>query len=102
MPRGCHSTGRFFGQKPLSPNLPGPVRVMLPQIIAIGKNESEILLLIELAKSANTRNLIGSEITGRLSVLEELERAKKRAVKDPSLLKRIDWAMDRFQKQMRI
>lgn len=80
------------------PNLPGPVRVMLPQILTIGKNDSEILLLIELAKSAHTRNLIGTEITGRNSVLDELEKVKKRAAFDPALLKRINWAMDRWRK----
>ena len=45
---------------------------------------------------------MGTNITGRLSVLEELERAKKRAVNDPSLHRRIDWAIDRFQKRKRI
>ena len=76
------------------PNLPGPVRVMLPEILAIGKNEMEILLLIELAKSASTRNLIGTEITGRTSVLDELQRARKKAEKNPKLLKRIDWTIE--------
>jgi len=80
------------------PNLPGPVRVMLPQILTIGKDESELRLLIELAKSAHTRNLIGSEIRGRTSVLEELENVRKRVLGNPALLKRIDWALNRWQK----
>jgi hypothetical protein len=44
--------------------------------------------------------LIGT--TERIPVFEELEKAKKRAVNDLSLLKRIDWAIDSFQKQRRI
>lgn len=79
------------------PNLPGPVRVMLPQIQAIAKDESEIQLLIELAKSASTRNLIGSEIVGRKSVQEELEYVKRKAKGNPALLKRIDWALKRWR-----
>jgi len=80
------------------PSLPGPVGVMLPQILVIGKNESEIRLLIELAKSAHTRNLIGSEIVGRMSVLEELENARRKALGNPTLLRRIDWALSRWRK----
>jgi len=80
------------------PDLPGSARVMLPQILSIGKNNSEIALLIELAKSAHTRNLIGTEITGRNSVFEELDKAKKHATANPTLLKRINWAIDRWQK----
>jgi hypothetical protein len=74
---------------------------MLPQILTIGKNDSEITLLIELAKSAHTRNLIGTEITGRNSVFEELDKVKKQAASDPTLLKRINWAIDRWQKTNR-
>lgn len=80
------------------PSLPGPVRVMLPQIQAIAKDESEFLLLIELAKSASTRNLIGSEIVGRKSVREELESVRSRATTNPTLLKRINWALRRWHK----
>ena len=79
------------------PRLPGPVRVMLPQIQTIAKDESEMQLLIELAKSASTRNLIGSEIIGRRPVQEELEAARKRAEGNPALLKRIDWALKRWR-----
>lgn len=96
-----HETDLGKEVKAKYPDLPGPVRVMLPQILTIGKNDSEITLLIELAKSAHTRNLIGTEITGRNSVLEELDKVKKQAASDPTLLKRINWAIDRWQKTNR-
>jgi len=82
------------------PSLPGPVRVVLPQIQAIAKDESEMQLLIELAKSASTRNLIGSEIIGRRPVQEELEAAKKRAEGNPALLKRINWTLKRWRESI--
>ena len=44
------------------PTLPGHVRVMIPEIKTIAGNERGFLLLVELAKSANTRNLIGTTL----------------------------------------
>ena len=88
-----------LGEKVLKdyPKLPGQVRVMLPQIQAIAKNEAEMLLLIELAKSAHTRNLIGSEITGKEPIREKLESILKRPDVDPALSKRIRWALERWE-----
>lgn len=91
-----------LGKKVLKdyPKLPGQVRVMLPQIEAIAKNEAEMRLLIELAKSAHTRNLIGSEITGKEPIREKLESILKRPDVDPPLSKRIRWALKRWKSQL--
>lgn len=55
------------------PSLPGQVRVMVPEIRTIAKSPHEYLLLIELAKSANTRNLIGSVLTQDCDVVARVE-----------------------------
>ena len=44
------------------PNLPGHVRSAIPEIKTIAKNAREFWLLLELAKSAKTRNLIGHQL----------------------------------------
>jgi hypothetical protein len=79
------------------PTLPGQVRVMLPEIRAIAKNEGEVRLLIELAKSANTRNMIGSIITREVDVVA-LVRAMSVGRGDEALKKRIAQALRRFDR----
>jgi hypothetical protein len=81
------------------PSLPGQVRVMVPEIRTIAKSEGEYLLLVELAKSASTRNLIGSVLTNDADVLARL-RAKRSASTDPALNKRIDDALNRWRKEL--
>jgi hypothetical protein len=53
------------------PTLPGHVRIMIPEIQTIAGNEREFWLLVELAKSANTRNLIGTVLTSDCPDIEE-------------------------------
>lgn len=78
------------------PQLPGPVRVMVPEIRAIAANAKDFLLLLELAKSANTRNLIGTLVTSDCDV-EERVRSIQAKSGDPSLRKRVGWALERWQ-----
>jgi hypothetical protein len=82
------------------PNLPGPVRIMIPEIQTIAKTTNEYLLLIELAKSANTRNLIGSVLTEESNVEERLISLRDKS-KDAALTKRIDRALERYQRELR-
>lgn len=82
------------------PTLPGQVRVMLPEIRAISKTEDEVRLLIELAKSANTRNIIGSIITKESDVVA-LVRAMSVGRGDEALKKRLAQALQRFERGRR-
>jgi 5-methylcytosine-specific restriction enzyme A len=82
------------------PFLPGHVRVMIPEIQTIAKNEREYLLLIELAKSAGTRNLIGRALTGDIDVERRLDSIQI-STNDMALRKRIMQAQDRFRKALR-
>ena len=82
------------------PNLPGQVRIMIPEIKTIAKNEKEYLLLIELAKSAATRNLIGTILNAGMDIVDVTESLKNSYGKD-SVRKRIGWAWERFQKEVR-
>lgn len=80
------------------PNLPGHVRVMIPEIKAIAGNEREYLLLIELAKSAKTRNLIGTTLIKGTDV-EKVVGAMSEKSADPSLRKKLGQAWKRFDKE---
>jgi hypothetical protein len=73
---------------------------MVPEIRTIAKSEREYLLLLELAKSANTRNLIGSVLTKDADVVARLQ-AKRSASTDSALNKRIDDARNRWRKELR-
>jgi len=77
------------------PSLPGQVRIMLPEIQTIAKSRNDYLLLLELAKSASTRNLIGTAIIGDQDV-ESALRAISEKTKDSALKKRIEQALKRF------
>jgi hypothetical protein len=59
------------------PNLPGQVRIMLPEIQAIANSKDDYVLLVELAKSATTRNLIGTAVTGECPVEDAVTRLAK-------------------------
>jgi hypothetical protein len=82
------------------PSLPGQVRVMIPEIRTIAKNEREYLLLAELTKSANTRNLIGSILTTDSDIERRLDTIQS-TTKDGALKKRIVQAQERFKKELR-
>lgn len=82
------------------PSLPGHVRIMIPEIQTVAKNLREYLLLVELAKSANTRSLIGSVLTFESDVESRL-RSIERKTNDASLRKRIEQALKRFQQELR-
>ncbi len=79
------------------PTLPGPVRTMIPEIETIVSNKNDFNLLVELAKSANTRNLIGTIITKNCNVMDTLINITKKS-NDKSLVKRINFAIARFKK----
>ena len=82
------------------PNLPGHVRAMIPEIRTIAKSVREFLLLVELAKSAHTRNLLGSIITPATDV-EERVRSMYERERNPTLKKRLGWVLRRFEKTAR-
>ena len=80
------------------PELPGQVRIMLPEIKTIATNAREFWLLVELAKSARTRNLIRSEhLKGA-----DIERRVRDLVntRDESLKKRVQQALVRFERNV--
>jgi hypothetical protein len=76
------------------PNLPGHARIMLPEIETISKSEEDFVLLVELSKSANTRNLIGNELNSDVNVTE-VANALLDKTKDISLQKRLQQALNR-------
>lgn len=78
-------------------SLPGHARVMLPEIRGIASSKREFILLVELSKSANTRNLIGSVIEPGSDV-EELVRRTERRTQDHALRKRLRQALTRFER----
>lgn len=82
------------------PTLPGHVRVMIPEIKTIAKTLAEFLLLIELAKSASTRNLIGTVIDSQVDVVAKVSQLAERNL-DAALEKRIKHALSRFEKKCR-
>lgn len=82
------------------PSLPGHIRIMIPEIRTIAKNLREYILLIELAKSANTRSLIGSILTPECNVETRLLSIKTKT-KDIGLQKRIEQALYRFNRELK-
>ncbi len=81
------------------PSLPGHVRIMIPEIQTIASNEREALLLLELAKSANTRNLIGTVLKPN-KPLEEIVRKMSEQNTDKRLKKRLEQALSRFERAL--
>jgi HNH endonuclease len=83
------------------PLLPGHARIMVPEIQAIAVSLGDYILLIELAKSANTRNLIGSVLTRGCDVQSRLESIE-RSGRDAALIKRIAQARQRAKRELRL
>lgn len=79
------------------PTLPGHVRAMLPEIEVLAKNDREKILLIELAKSANTREIIRKTLVMGRGIEVNVVRAAEQS-KDPALKKRLEQALMRFWK----
>lgn len=77
------------------PSLPGHARIMVPEIQAIAQNEREFALLVELAKSANTRNLIGSVLKAGVPVEAVIRRLALDAPEE-ALRKRLVSSLRRF------
>lgn len=89
-----------FGQalQAQAPTLPGHARIMLPEIDAVAGTPAERLLLVELAKSANTRNLIGTVLTRGCGVIARVESLAA-TTRDESLRKRLQQALGRFRRE---
>jgi len=81
-----------------APELPGHARIMLPEIETVAETPAERCLLVELAKSANTRNLIGTVLTRGCGVVGRVE-ALAAATNDEALRKRLNQALLRFRRQ---
>src|SRR5690606_40273361 len=73
------------------------VRAMIPEIETIAKDAKEFLLLVELAKSAQTRNLIGTVLTADSPIVDRVRSLAERG-KNPSLERRLRAALTRFEK----
>ena len=82
------------------PNLPGQVSAAIPEIRSIAKSKREFLLLIELAKSAQTRNLIGSVLTADVDVEDRVRSLHERDRK-PAIRKRLGNSLKRFERAAR-
>ena len=94
--RAFWNTPEGLSLQAIFPSLPGQVRIMIPEIQVIAKNKREFLLLVELAKSANTRNLIGSVITTKSDV-EQVVMNIARKANDKALRLRLEQALKRWQ-----
>lgn len=92
------NTGKTLEEK--YPNLPGHVRIMLPEIETIATSEKDTVLLIELAKSASTRNLINKQVISGVSVAEFVRELLSKT-KGASLQKRLQQALDRTESVLR-
>ena len=79
------------------PSLPGQVRVVIPEIKTVAKTEREYLLLVELAKSAKTRELIGTVLDATVDV-ESRVRSMANRERDTALAKRLNNALSRFER----
>ena len=82
------------------PRLPGHVRIMIPEIMPIAKNIREYILLVELAKSADTRDLIGTVLFQGIPIEDRVHSLANRD-KNPALEKRLKQAIQRFNKAIR-
>ena len=82
------------------PLLPGHVRIMIPEIKTIANTPREYALLVELAKSAHTRELIGSILLSDMDI-ENRVRSIAGRNKNPRLEKRLNHALRRFNKVVR-
>ena len=80
------------------PSLPGQVRIAIPEIRAVAKTAREYILLVELAKSANTRELIGTVLGAEIDV-EDRVRRMAGSSKDIALKKRLNYALQRFERK---
>lgn len=82
------------------PRLPNQVRMMIPEIRTIAKSIREYKLLVEIAKSSHTRNLIGTVLTPDVDI-EARVRSMAKQTTDYRVRKRLNWSLDRFEKSMR-
>jgi 5-methylcytosine-specific restriction enzyme A len=78
------------------PMLPGHARVMIPEITAIAKSRDDFHLLIELAKSASTRNLINRNLRNIDNLTDHFQKIA--AQSDSAVAERIGNALRRFQR----
>lgn len=98
---------RKFWETPLGreledtePLLPGHVRIMIPEIKTLAKTGREYLLLVELAKSANTRDLIGSVLKRDIAI-EDRVRSMANRNQNSALGKRLNQALKRFERTVK-
>lgn len=97
--RALFSTEHGEALRRFDPMLPGQVVAFLPEIFPLSKNDRDLLLLVELAKSSTTRNLIRADLAHK-SDLESHFRDLASRVTDPALHKRLHQALQRFDKAM--
>ena len=79
------------------PSLPSQVRIAIPEIRTVAKTPREYLLLVELAKSASTRELIGKVLCADVDV-EGRVRSMASTGKDVTVTKRLNYAIRRFER----
>lgn len=81
------------------PSLPGHARVMVPEIKTLATSAREFWLLVELSKSARTRNLVGTVLTKGCGIEARFREAISKA-RDDALRKRMKQALARFEKRV--
>lgn len=81
------------------PTLPGHARIMIPEIKTIAASAREFWLLVQLSKSANTRNLIGTTLTKGCDI-EKRFRESIAKTRNPSTKKRMQQALARFERSI--
>ena len=81
------------------PSLPGHVRIVIPEIKTIAKTAREYLLLVELAKSANTRDLIGTVLKSDIDI-ESRVRSMANKSSDAALARRLKQSLRRFERAL--
>ena len=81
------------------PSLPGHARIMIPEIRTVASSAREFWLLVELSKSATTRNLIGTTLTNGCDI-EKRFRESIPKTRDASARKRMEQALGRFERSI--
>src|SRR6266567_7680083 len=81
-----------------APTIPGHARAMAPEIDVIATTPAEHLLLIELSKSATTRNLIGTVLVRGCDVIKKVQLLAT-STDDEPLRIRLNQALLRLKKE---
>ena len=79
------------------PTLPGHARIMIPEIRTIASSVRDFWLLVELSKSATTRNLIGTTLAKGCDIEKRFRESIPKA-RNAATRKRMEQALGRFER----